>query len=229
MEYFYTPPRNIASGTLTIDGEEFAHLTHVMRKHAGDAIRVVDGVGHAFDVTIEEMTKRSAQCSIRGTYHRLHEPHVDVTIAVGLLKNGSSFDFLVEKCTELGVNMIVPLITERTIPRHAKTDRWQKIALAAMKQSERCVLPSVKPLMPFHDFIIQDTSELKIIPHEKSEARLVVPTAASITICIGPEGGFTDGEIAVASDAGFTSVSLGIRRLRTETAAITAVARMLVT
>jgi 16S rRNA (uracil1498-N3)-methyltransferase len=234
MEYFYTPLDHITARQLTIDGDEFSHLTHVMRKKAGDAIRVVDGIGTTYDATIAEITKRSALCTILSHHRRLHEPDIDVTLAVALLKNASNFDFLVEKTTELGVNAIIPLLTERTIPRHAKKDRWQKLALAAMKQSGRCVLPSVASLTSFKDFLaVTKTASLRLIPHERVESPSITQTLqrggdSSIVVCIGPEGGFSDEEIDSAIRTGFTPISLGTRRLRTETAAIVAVASVLV-
>ncbi len=231
MEYFYTPPHLITSNDLTIDGDEFVHLTHVMRKRAGDTIRVVNGTGMTYDVTIVDVSKRTARCEITATYARLNEPEIDVTIGVALLKNASKFDFLVEKVTELGVNTIVPLLTERTIPRHAKTGRWQKLALAAMKQSGRCVLPQVRDLTSLQEFITSTTpGSIKIIPHERSAyplGRIQIDAASSIVICIGPEGGFGDNEVESAERSGFTPCSLGPRRLRTETAAIASVAMVL--
>src|SRR5258707_81233 len=143
MDYFYCPPQNIRNDTFLIDDEEFSHLVHVMRKKEGDEIMIVDGGGHAFEARIEEVRQKTARGTITRGYTNLHEPRIDVTVAVGILKNPSKFDFLVEKVTELGVRQIVPLLTERTIPAHAKIDRWQKLALAAMKQSGRSFLPRV--------------------------------------------------------------------------------------
>lgn len=229
MEYFYTPPELIEPTTLTIADEEFVHLTHVMRKAPGDAIRVVDGLGTAYDVTIEEISRRSARCSIRTRHVRLNEPARSVVVAVALLKNSAKFDYVVEKATELGAAGIIPLLTERTIPRSARIDRWSKIALAAMKQSGRCCLPGVRPLVAFGDFLQQSGSDsLRVIPHEKTERprlRDVIETGKMpVQICIGPEGGFSDEEIQRAVSAGYIPVSLGTRRLRTETAAIVSVA-----
>ena len=233
MEYFYAPPQNISSNSIEIDGEEFSHLTHVMRKQAGDKLRIVDGAGNAYDVVLIATTQRTARCAIQALHPMLHEPAIDLTLAVGVLKNNSNFDFLVEKCTELGVNTIVPLFTERTIPHHAKTERWKKLALAAMKQCGRCVLPEVTEPKRFSEFIaaLSDAS-LKIIPHEKVKTPGIVEalenkTIRSIVVCIGPEGGFSDDEIEAASRTGFLPVSLGIRRLRTETAAIVACAAVI--
>jgi 16S rRNA (uracil1498-N3)-methyltransferase len=227
MEYFYTPVRNISTESLLIEDEEFSHLTHVMRKRIGDEVMVVDGVGTAYQTLIEEINKRSARCIIQKQLPRLHELSVDITLSVGIVKNPSRFDFLVEKATELGVNRIVPLLTERVIPHHAKTERWQKIALAAMKQSGRCVLPVIESLTRFDDFIESTNAALKILPHEKANSILSIPSAGSIAICIGPEGGFTDKEVSSAEGNGFLQMSLGERRLRTETAAVAAICRAL--
>lgn len=223
MEYFYTPPSNITADHLTIDGEEFSHLTHVMRKKAGDEIMVVDGAGMAYRAIIVEIAKRSAHCTVTERLPRLHEPPRNLTLAVGILKNPARFDFLVEKATELGVHRIVPLLTERTIARHAKTDRWQKIALAAMKQSGRCVLPQIDQLTPLQSFLRAATQDYRLIAHEKSDAVAVSQGATTIALCIGPEGGFTQDEIAEAASCGFQPFSLGPRRLRTETAGIVSV------
>jgi 16S rRNA (uracil1498-N3)-methyltransferase len=228
MEYFFTPPSHISKTHLTIEGDEFAHLTHVMRRKIGEVIRVVDGIGSTYEVVIESLNKHVAQCSIRLHFQRLHEPTTDLTLAVGILKNHAKFDFLVEKCTELGVKRIVPLLTERTIPRHAKIERWQKLALAAMKQSERCVLPAIDALTSFDDFVKASKAEAKVIAHEKAEGSPTVAiSAATIAICIGPEGGFTEEEVTRAEACGFQLMTLGERRLRTETAAIVASARIL--
>ncbi|MFN0157458.1 MAG: RsmE family RNA methyltransferase [Bacteroidota bacterium] len=227
MEYFYTPPGNVSTSSLVIVDEEFNHLTHVMRKKVGDRTTVVDGIGHAYEVTLETIGKHTATCDIHSVRNRLNEPDVNLILAVAILKHTANYDFLVEKCTELGVNKIIPMTTQRTITQHARTDRWQKLALAAMKQSGRCVLPRIESLVTF-DEVLQHAAvdTLKLIPHEQIStphlANIARSNTSNILICIGPEGGFTEVEILNATAAGFQPVSLGRRRLRTETAAITA-------
>ncbi len=134
-----------------------------------------------------------------------------------------------EKGTELGVTAFVPLLTERTISRHGRTDRWTKIALAAMKQSGRCVLPQILPPRPFAEFVADaPVTALRLLAHEEAGGdpfRGFPPTEPraerrEVFACIGPEGGFTSDEAGLAASAGFQTVSLGSRRLRTETAAI---------
>lgn len=227
MEYFYSQPAQITPTHCVIDQGEFAHLTHVMRRKEGDAIRVIDGAGTAYDAVIEEIARRTARCRITARYPRLNEPGRQVTLGVAILKSGSAFDFLVEKATELGVAAVAPLLTRRTIPRHDRTDRWQKIALAATKQCGRCLIPQVQPLMSLADFISRTPAQAaKIIPHEQvvgKELRQAVPEGIRhVVLCIGPEGGFTEDEVGQAVSAGFAPVTLGTRRLRAETAALVA-------
>jgi 16S rRNA (uracil1498-N3)-methyltransferase len=227
MDYFYTPQKQISPTHCLIEGEEFAHLTHVMRRTVGDAIRVVDGVGTAYDVVIEEISRRTARCRITARHMRLHEPSRRLILGTAILKKGSNFDFLLEKTTELGVGVIVPLLTERTIPRHARIERWQKIALAATKQCGRCIIPEIHPPTSLQAFLRNaPEGAARFIPHERAEgtklSAAIPAQSRDVVLCIGPEGGFTDGEVACAVSAGFIPVTLGPRRLRAETAAICA-------
>ena len=225
MEYFYVLPDNISRNECTIDGEEFTHLTHVMRRTVGDSVRLVDGQGMAYDATIEAIARSHARCRIDARLERLHEPSIHLTLGVAILKNGANFDFLVEKGTELGVSAFVPLLTERTIPRHARRERWQKIALAAMKQSGRSVLPRVADPLPLDEFFRNAApANARLLPHEKTDRpvlREAVPAGTLAAVAaIGPEGGFSEEEVERAVSAGFVAVSLGPRRLRSETAAL---------
>ena len=230
MDYFYTPPERVTETGLVIDAEEFVHLTHVMRKSVGDEIRVVDGAGTAYDVRIAEIRNKTAHCAILVMHPHHHEPVLRVTLAAGVLKNPAKFDFLVEKATELGVAEIVPLRTERTISMHARVDRWGKLALAAMKQSGRSFLPRVRELTTLDAFLGGTGSDwLKYIAHEeKLPGRVAVGKRpegfTSAVILIGPEGGFSDAEVNICLSKGYEPLYLGERRLRTETAAIVAVA-----
>jgi 16S rRNA (uracil1498-N3)-methyltransferase len=232
MEYFYVPTDHILHNECIVDGEEFAHLTHVMRRSVGDIIGLVDGAGTGYDVVIEEISQRQARCRILARRERMHEPSIHLTLGVAVLKNGANFDFLVEKATELGVSAVVPLVTERTIPHHARTERWQKIALAAMKQSGRSVLPHVSEPERLEVFL-QRCAPLgvRLLPHEKTKQphlQDIVPMkVASVAVAIGPEGGFSEEEVELAAAAGFTPVSLGPRRLRAETAALITVGLVL--
>jgi len=233
MDYFYCPPSKISKGSVLIDGEEFSHLVHVMRKKEGDIICVVDGEGCAYDVTLGEMKKKEAPGTITAAYRNHREPALRLTLAVGVLKNPSRFDFLVEKATELGVHEIIPIKTERTIPSHAKTERWQKLALAAMKQCGRAYLPKVQELTSLDDLLDEcGKYDVRLVGHEQTESsvslrsHLVIPNK-TVLVLVGPEGGFSEQEIEKCIAKGCAAFSLGERRLRTETAAIAAAALIL--
>ncbi|MDH4070530.1 MAG: 16S rRNA (uracil(1498)-N(3))-methyltransferase [Ignavibacteria bacterium] len=227
MDFFYTHPQLIHADHLTIEGDEFSHLTHVMRKGVGDSFAVVDGRGNQYAVVIRRIERKVAWCEIGSHVRNAGEPPVAVHLGVGMLKNGSRFDYLVEKSTELGVCSITPLTTERTIKGTAKTGRWKKIALAAMKQSGRSVLPEIRETSTFEQFVQSAAREAELVVlHEKAPGyyRCGAAGSGSVIACVGPEGGFTDEEIAVSAAAGFRPVRIAPRRLRTETAAVAAVA-----
>ncbi len=233
-DYFFTSPANVSGATVRIEGEEFSHLALVMRKKEGETIRVVDGMGNAYDVQIDSIEKKAAYGTILMSYANHNESHHRITLAVGILKNPSRFEFLIEKATELGVREFIPLRTSRTIPEHAKIERWQKLAVAAMKQSCRSFLPIVHEVQRLEEVITTGIPyETKLIFHEKCSqvfSREMIKTVGgtSTLALIGPEGGFTDEELDLACKNGFTACSLGERRLRTETAGIVAASLLLI-
>jgi 16S rRNA (uracil1498-N3)-methyltransferase len=235
MDYFYTPGEHISRTEVVITGDEFNHLVHVMRKGAGDSIRVVDGKGNAYDVTLTRVKRKTAVGMINARHAHHNEPDIAVHLAVGVLKNPAKFDFLVEKVTELGVQRIVPLTSERTLPKHARVERWQKLALAAMKQCGRSVLPQVEKLQRLQEILTTVHGyDLAIVCHQSPEVHQSVANLAqkiseksSILLVVGPEGGFSDREVDSCVKAGCSVASLGPRRLRTETAAIVAVGLVL--
>jgi 16S rRNA (uracil1498-N3)-methyltransferase len=233
MDYFYTLPLLIRGTTLLIQGEELHHLSKVLRKKVGETIIVVDGEEHAYKAILESISGSSAECKILETFHQLNEPDVEVKLAFALLKNPSRMDFLVEKCTELGIREFVPVSTERTIVSKAHPERLQKIALSAMKQCGRSYLPRIHALMSFLDALTYlKNCEGRLIMHEMTSERVAAQRKTSVRwrsvgVLVGPEGGFTEDEIQAAMESGFKPVSLGPRRLRSETAAI-AVSSLLV-
>lgn len=232
METFYVDPARVETGELTLAGDEHRHLVRVLRASPGDRIAVVDGAGVAYDAVIASMSRHEVRCRIESRHPGRNELPISVTIAPALLKNPGRFDAIVEKATELGARSIVPLRTARVIGSAAKTDRWSGIALAAMKQCGRCVLPLVERPWLLEDFLGRSTpNALRLIPHEQASLPLNSVLAGrgrqDVVICVGPEGGFTDDEVALAVDAGFTPVRLGDRRLRAETAAIVSLAAVM--
>lgn len=233
-DYFFCPPEGVAGDTLTIGGTEFSHLVNVMRKKEGDGIIVVDGRGNAYEVVIRRIERHTALCTIGSKRMRFHEPELRVTLAVGVVKNPSRFDFLVEKATELGVSEIIPMRCARTIPSHARSARWRKLALAAMKQSGRSWLPEVRDLSEIAAVLeeFRDCGN-KVVAHEDPAAgpafggiRKSAAGDTGLLLLVGPEGGFTADEVEECLREGFGTLYLGDRRLRTETAAVAALVRL---
>jgi 16S rRNA (uracil1498-N3)-methyltransferase len=234
MDYFYAKPEDVGSHGLTLYGDESKHLVRVLRKNVGDRVFVTDGIDTMYETVISAIEKDSARCDILAMHRKYHESPLEVTLAVSLLKNPARFDFLIEKATEMGVRSIIPLLCGRTIPQHEKHDRLEKMALAAMKQCGRCWLPKIHSLQSFET--LANNSQhwpLKLIPHEKTDFTQTIIAELkrhedihSLLVSIGPEGGFADEEVDLALHNGFKLVSLGPRRLRTETAALTALAQL---
>lgn len=232
MDYFFVHEKDLHGRWLELRGDEGKHLVRVLRKKPGDHIMVTDGNDRMYEAVIRTVDSTTATCDIVDVKSRVNEPNIDVTVAVSLLKNPGRLDFLVEKVTEFGARAIIPLRCERTIPKYEKHTRLEKIALAAMKQCGRSYLPRVFMLTPF-ETLVQHSSDydLRFIPHEKTEQSQFIgavmrhhPRAKRLLVVIGPEGGFTEHELELAAAHGFIPISLGARRLRSESAAISAVA-----
>jgi len=235
MEYFYVEQDDISSHGLILRGDESKHIIRVMRKNVGDRIFATDGNDTMYEAVIVEIRKADVRCDVAAIHRKYNESSLDITLAVSLLKNPARFDYLVEKATELGVRTIIPLRSERTIPLHEKHDRLEKISLAAMKQCGRSWLPRIQAMQKYEE-VVNNSSHwpLKYIPHEKTDALQTMPSelkhhddAHSILVIIGPEGGFSDDEVDLAEHNGFKLISLGSRRLRTETAVVVTLAELL--
>jgi len=229
-DIFYTPPENTSSDKLYIKNSELHHLKKVHRKKTGDIIVVVNGRGSAWSCEISDISDHCATAVIIDSLPDYGEADIELTLAVGIPKR-TKFEWILEKGTELGVCHFIPLLTERTLmkPGYAKMERWQKILIAAMKQCQRSRIPQITKPISFERFVADESrNSVKFIAHEKTRIRdqlwqKTIANTNAVTMCIGPEGGFGDNEMTYALENGFLSVSLGVRRLRTETAAIAAI------
>lgn len=237
MEYYYTPKEYISNGSLTIVDDEAKHLARVLRKKAGAEIFVTDGLGNLFKTTISSVNKGVIECKIIERYNGLNEPEKKIILFQSLLKSPDRFEFAIEKSVELGVHEIYPLITENVINKAAnKVERWQSITLAAMKQSQRCVLPVIHQPVEFSSAIENSSSPLKLIADErdkfshegeKTEIKSLITNSAGIDLFIGPEGGFTQAETSEAIGKGFKVFNMGKRKYRSETAAMLGIGLLL--
>ncbi|MFC1569818.1 RsmE family RNA methyltransferase [bacterium] len=227
-ESYYVDPKNIKDDHLTLIDQEVHHLLRVKRHKKGDIIWAVDGNGSAYEVELINLSKSTALGHIIQIRRKLGEPMAELTLAQAMIK-GERFDWVIEKCVEIGVRRIIPLMSDKTILKagSGRLNRWKRIALGAMKQCGRSMLPeitepkSIKQVSAMgadcqHRFIAYAGQDSQSIHIEKPDNHLT-PKA----ICmVGPEGGFTDFEIEMARENGYTPISLGNRRLRAETAGI---------
>lgn len=232
-EVFYAPAKNFEGDFVTLLDEELHHLTRVLHHKVGERITVVDGAGiAAVDSEIVELTREFARVRILKKVRRYGEPYVHLTLAQAVPK-GSRFDWVIEKATELGVSEFWPLLCARgeVEAGENKLERWRRLALAAMKQSCRSFLPIIHAPLTFETMCQQSRDyQLGLFAHEGSDeaARRLAHAALprKTLIAIGPEGGFTEEEIQQARAANMQTLSLGPRRLRSETAGLVAVTKL---
>lgn len=234
MQRYLLSPEQIKEGKVTFWEEEVHHLLHVMRYREGDRVIVGDGERMAYLVEIGLLTPKTGEGKVLYPIIEERELPVQVTLAQGIAK-GEKMDLIIQKATELGVYAVLPFFSERTIVKlEGKKEadrrrRWQKIAKEAAEQSHRITIPAIFPSLSFAQLLASvHRFEYAFIPYEKELERSffshveTIPSGKSVLIIIGPEGGFTEGEIAAAEREGVIPVSLGRRILRTETAGLVA-------
>ena len=230
-ESFYIPSKHIRGENIHFPPEEAHHLSLVMRKKKDDLVWTVDGEGTAYQVRILTASSKSATGKIINTRRRFGEPVAEITLVQGILK-GDRFDWLVEKCTEIGVRQIIPMLTETTIAKTSpqKINRWKRIAVSAMKQSGRTFLTEIAQPKTFvqvmamgapcrYRFIAHADGDPLMRHWNKQPEKSKSPRALLV---VGPEGGFTEKEIHLAEKNSCTAFDMGANTLRTETAAIIA-------
>ncbi|NOR51371.1 MAG: 16S rRNA (uracil(1498)-N(3))-methyltransferase [Gammaproteobacteria bacterium] len=224
-------------GTLEI-GTEVAlsvdsghYLRQVMRARSGQLITLFNGAGGEYRATILTIEKRECRVLVDQFIDREVESSLDITLLQGISK-GDKMDFTIQKAVELGVNHVVPLLTERSVIKldtkrgQKKREHWQGVAIAAAAQSGRNRITTIAPIIKLSECLLttnkSNANKLMLSPSAKLGFNSIAQSQ-SITLLIGPEGGLSDGEERAAAAAGFCAVRFGPRVLRTETAAIAAV------
>lgn len=222
--------QELCEGKVSISGEEARHM-HVFRLKQGDKVELLDDLGTIGLGTIEQIEKESIEIKIE-EIQKVRKTGIIKTIATAVPK-GKRFDLLIQKATELGADKIIPLITKRTVvkPRETKIERLKKIAIEAAKQSKQNKIPEITEPVTV-DKLVEMTPdyELKLIAQPNADRTIkevMQDRKPQKIIClIGPEGGFTNEEIALAEKNNFISVRLCKEILRTETAGIAVLAMM---
>lgn len=225
LPLFFAENIDVNAPRVTLDEVNSKHIIQVLRMKRGDALRLTDGKGNIFIGNISDEHKKACVVAIQEHSFQASSSRKS-TIAISLVKNVARFEWFLEKAVETGISNIVPLLCERTEKAHFRYDRMKQIMISAMLQSQQAWLPVLSEPLKFKDWLPAHNNTIKCIAHCNKEGkypfRQITDSNDDITICIGPEGDFTEQEIASALQYAFKPVSLGNTRLRTETAGIAA-------
>lgn len=221
----YTPDE-----TVILEGEQARHIAKSLRMKTGEMLTVCDESGYDYGCIIDEITKDTVRLKVCYRQASNSEPDCRVTIYQGVPK-GSKTEDIIQKCVELGVTRIVPVLTARCVSRpdekqaQRKNQRYAKIALEAAQQSGRGIIPKIDNMTSLQQALTEDDSDLKIIFYEGGGSPLteiVDKSCKSVSVYIGPEGGFEKEEVELALSHGAKKATLGPRILRTQTAPVAA-------
>lgn len=227
MHLFYTP--DITDQSYTLNEDESKHCIRVLRMQAGDKVNLIDGKGGFYTAVIEEANPKKCVLHIIKSEKEYGKRNTFLHLGIAPTKNTDRIEWFLEKATELGIDKITPLNCEHSERVVIKHDRLHKVIVSAAKQSIKAYLPELDELKSFKEFISIPFEGQKYIAHcednsEKKHLTEVYKAGQNILILIGPEGDFSKEEIDLAQQSGFIPVSLSNSRLRTETAALMAVA-----
>jgi len=208
------------------------HVARVLRLRAGEHLVLFDGLGGEYSATIETLGRETVTVSIGAHFPTERESTLGITLVQGISRS-ERMDFVVQKATELGVTRIVPIAAARSVVRTneaqaaRKLEHWRSIAVGACEQCGRNRLPTLDPPTEWNDWLAKHTAvdnALLLTARASTSLREALSSRAAIELAVGPEGGWTPEEEAVALAAGYRAVKLGPRILRTETAALAAIA-----
>ncbi len=233
MHRFFVGTSLSEGSELCIDGQDARHISKVLRLDAGDEIVVCDKDGYDNLCVISSASDTDVCVRVQSRTPNPTEPKLSVALYQGVPK-GDKLDTVTQKCAELGASLVVPVAMKRSVaiikdPSKRK-DRLQKIAHEASKQCQRAKVPVVKEVMTFASAIEEAShSDLCLLPYEEEKSVSIKEVlrgaegVGSVSIFIGPEGGFDSSEVELAKKHGFKTVSMGPRILRTETAPLAAI------
>jgi 16S rRNA (uracil1498-N3)-methyltransferase len=225
MQLFFA---KITQEQFELDPSEVVHCTKVLRKGIGDQIHFITGDGNLYQGVIDHSSKKAVSGPYTLVESDFGKVEYRLDIAIAPTKNNDRIEWFIEKSTELGIRNIHLLRCDRSERKNVNVDRFQKIAVSAAKQSLKGAIPTVNDMVGFAEFVEKHPGGA--IAHCMEGERTAWPKhiesnkGQSHVLLIGPEGDFTPDEVALAREHGFTPIHLGESRLRTETAALSAVA-----
>ena len=220
LPLFYQEHLEAAADVLITSEETRRHVVTVLRMQVGERILLTDGKGLQLEATIVRADKKHLE--VRKVNVRHHTAPVrQVVLAISLLKNAARFEWMLEKATEIGITAFYPLLTERTVRQHFRSDRLRQILISASMQSGRFHFPVLHDPIVLDALMQTDLPSNRFIAHcMEGEKHKLTAEAGDQVLLIGPEGDFTAAELDLTLAQGFVPVTLGDTRLRTETAGI---------
>lgn len=210
-----------------LDERSSHHLARVLRVKVGDAVTVFNGDGKNYYSRVSALSKTCVTVDLFSSEYPANESPLTTHLGLAVSK-GDRFDWAIKKATELGVSSISPILSQRVDVRlspdrwRKKQDHWQQIVISACEQSGRAVVPKVEAPTPLADWVTMTEADYKFCLHPGLKSVLPATTPNSVALLIGPEGGLSDDEVAVATDYAFLGLNVGPRILRTETAPLVA-------
>lgn len=225
----------IPEGNITLNEEQSRHIAKALRMRVGDMLTLCAGDGNDYGCIIDSIDVNTVTLSVCYRQASNSEPTVKVTLYQGVPK-GDKLEDIIQKCTELGVSEVQSVLTHRSVSRpdekaaRKKQIRYQKIALEAAQQSGRGIVPEIKAMTNLQNAVKQDDSELKILFYEgggEPLSTLINKDIKSVSIYIGPEGGFEESEVELIKASGGVVATLGKRILRTQTAPVAALSAIM--
>ena len=236
MHRFFISRESFAGDNVSITGEAAYQITRVLRLKPGDHIIVLDGIGWEYETAIESITRDTVLGKVIKKEPGIGEPKIRLTLYQALLKT-DKFEFVLQKCVELGVTGFVPFVSERCVvrkPSESRIERWHNIIREAAEQSRRARLPVLHQVVSFGEACKQVNKPALILWEGKKPQSLAATLkrapfhkASALSVFVGPEGGFTPTEIELAKQHDIVPVGLGSRILRAETAGLVAISAIM--
>lgn len=229
LRFYYAGPYHW-DGEFVLPESVFRHAVQVLRLKVGAVIQLFDGEGHEYNAELTQVAKREALAKLTGEITNRSESPLKVILLQGISR-GERMDFAIQKAVELGVQQIVPVMTERCNVQlggdraEKRRAHWQGVLISACEQSGRAVLPELTDIMDLETALAAYDADCKLVldPLAKQHFK-ALNKPSSVALLIGPEGGLSDSEIVAACQSGFTAIQFGPRILRTETASAAALA-----
>lgn len=225
MQVFFS--KNIVDGKILIDQQEHIHLSKVLRKTVGDEVFVCNGEGLLLRAEILSSSKKGTVLLSKEIVTQKKQSDHQLTIAIAPTKNMDRLEWMLEKCIEIGIQGLIPFYAQNSERRRLKLERLEARSVAAMKQSKALFLPKINEAISFKELLEtkwdHTAKYIAYVEETGNDIKSVFPTLKSsekVLVLIGPEGGFSPEEVAMAVKSGFKPISLGQQRLRTETAGV---------